>query len=447
MKKKLRNARLRTARLCISSFAFILGVTILACGAGVGAPAGSVHVLTTDGTVNPVMERYIDRGIGTAEDEEAEAVVLRLNTPGGLSASMDDIVQRILGAEVPVAVYVWPPGGQAASAGTFITYASHVAVMSPGTVIGSATPIVAGGGDIEGDLGRKVRENAVAKIRSLADLRGRNADWGEAAVREGISATATVALEENVVDLVAQDISELLDEIDGREVVLAGQRRVELATADAPVVYNNRNLIERFLAVIANPNIAFLLLSLGSLAILIEILNPGQIFPGVVGVIALLLAFLALSVIPFNWAGVALIAFAFALFGLELFVASGGILGVGGVVSLVLGGLVLTAGNPPEARVSPWVIFTLSGVLAAFVIFVLANILRIRRMPAQVGVQTMIGQAAVARSPLNPSGMVYIQGEYWAAETDDEEVAPGERVVVVDIEGLKLKVKKEPEGE
>lgn len=423
--------------------AAIVAGSFLACAGGPGAPPGAVHVLTAKGTVNPIMQRYIDRGIGAAEDEKAAAVVIRLNTPGGLSSSMDEIDRRILNAKVPVVTYVWPSGGQAASAGTFITYASHVAAMAPGTVIGSATPVDAGGGDIQGDLRNKVIENAVAKIKGFANRYGRNADWAERAVRDGISATAEDALSQGVVDVVAPDLTTLLKSIDGRQVTLEGGTRTVLATAGAPVVYNDRNFVEEFLDIIADPNIAFLLLSLGSLALFIEIVNPGQIFPGVFGVISLLLGFFALSVLPFNWAGVALIFFAFILFGLELFVTSHGILGIGGAVALVLGGLILTSGNPPDFQVSKWLVFTLGAALAVWVIFVMVNILRIRRMPAKMGMQTLLGRTAVARSPLDPTGFVFIDGEYWRAESVDGSIQPGERVVVTEVAGLKLKVRRQ----
>ena len=415
---------------------------IFACAGRPDAAPGSVHILTANGEVNRGMARYIARGIDAAEDTDAAALVIRLDTPGGLSSSMDDIDQDILNSEVPVITFVWPSGGQAASAGTFITYASHIAAMAPGTVIGSATPINSSGEDIEGDLGNKVKENAVAKIREYAALRGRNADWAEDAVRNGISASASDAVELNVVDLQARDVEDLLGKIDGREVTLTQDRKVELRTAQARVVYNNTNFIEDFLNIIANPNIAFLLLSFGSLGIFIEFLHPGAIFPGVFGVISLLTGFFALSVLPFNWAGVALILFAFLLFALELFMTSGGILGIGGIVSLVLGGLLLTADNPPGFTVSPWVVFGLATVLAIMVAFVFANILRIRHMPAQVGIETMIGKQAVVRSPLNPTGYVFVNGEYWSAEAEGETIDKGDEVVITAINGFRLSVKK-----
>ncbi|MDO8615715.1 MAG: nodulation protein NfeD [Dehalococcoidia bacterium] len=438
----------RGLRIGAALLALFLGGLIFACSGGPDAPPGAVHVLTTDGVVNPVMERYVDRGLDAAEEDEAALVVIRLDTPGGLLSSMNKIVKRILAARVPVAVYVWPAGAQAASAGTFITEAAPVAAMAPTSRIGAAHPVGSGGEEIEGPLNDKVTNDSVALIRSLAERYGRNADWAEDAVRESVSASATEAAALHVVDLVAPDLDDLLRSVDGRSVELDGRQRVTIRTAGAAVVYNNRNFIEDFLDIIADPNIAFLLLSLGSLALFIEIIHPGAIFPGVFGVISLLLGFFALSVLPFNWAGVALILFAFVLFGLEMFVTSQGILGIGGAVALVLGGLLLTSDNPPGFQVSPWLVFSLAAALAAFVVFVVVNIVRIRHMPALVGAETVVGRMAVARSALNPSGFVMLDGEYWQAEVEDGEVQAGEQVVITEISGLKLKVRKpQPEGE
>ena len=439
--------RIRPLRLAVAGALSALSVVGFACGGGPGAPPDAVHVVTAHGVVGPVMERYLDRGIGAAEDEDAQAVVIRLDTPGGLITSMNDIVKRILSSEVPVIVYVSPQGGQAASAGTFITMAAHVAAMAPATRIGAATPVGSGGEEIQGPLGEKVTNDAAEQIRALAELRGRNQDWAERAVREAEAANATKALKENVVDLLANDLDELLDSVDGRQVTLYPDRQVTLETADAEVVFNDMNLIERFLDIIADPNIALLLLSFGTLAIFIEIVHPGVIFPGVFGGIALILGFFALSVLPFNWAGVALIVFAFILFGLEIFVPSHGILGVGGVVALILGGLLLTSGNPPEFQVSRWLLIGIAAVMGAMVLFVFVNIMRIRMMPAQMGMETIVGREAVARSALNPGGFVFFDGERWSAESEEGTIEEGERVVITEVHGLKLKVKKQrPEG-
>ena len=443
-----RAKRMRQVRLFLFGAFIAVAALLLACNSGPDTSPGAVHVLTTDGVVNPVMDRYIDRGIGAAENREAAAVVIRLDTPGGLLSSMDDIIQTILASEVPVIVYVSPSGGQAASAGTYITYASHVAAMSPATVIGSATPISGTGADLEGDLRNKVIENSVEKIRDLAALRGRNADWAEDAVRKGISAPSSEAVGLNIVEYIADDLDDLLQQIDGQSVELQGGEEVVLETAGAEVAFNNRNLVERFLDVLADPNIAFLLLSLGSLALFIELFNPGSIVPGVFGVIALVMAFFSLSVIPFNWAGVALIMFAFILFGLELFVTSGGVLGVGGAVALVLGGLMLTSGNDAEFRVSEELIIAVAIGLGAMVMFVFVNVMRIRTMPAKVGMSTFVGRTVVARSALAPEGFVMMDGEIWTAEAEEGEIEPGDNVIITQIKGLRLKVRKQkPEGD
>jgi len=418
-----------------------LAVLAVACG-GPGGPEGAVHVLKADGDVNPVMERYIDRGIDQAEDAKAMAVVIELDTPGGLMSSMEGIVKRIEEDRIPVIVHVSPKGAKAASAGTFITMAANIAAMAPSTRIGAASPVGAGGEDIEGTMGKKVTEDAVAYAKSIANHRGRNAEWAEQAVREAVSATETEALDLNVVDLVADDLPSLLEAVDGWEVQLV-DRSVALTTKDAPIVHNDMNFAERFLDILSDPNIAFLLLSLGSIALFFEIVHPGQIFPGVFGAIALIMAFFSLSVLPFNWAGLILIFLAFALFAAEIFVTSGGILGIGGVVALILGGLLLTWGNPPEFQVSKWLVYGLGASIGAFFLFVITSIIRIRRQPVVVGSHTLIGRRAVARSPLDPNGMVFVDGEYWSATLEDGSAEEGEEVVVRAIEGLKLIVRKQ----
>ena len=436
----------RALRPALALLFLALGALSFSCSGGPGAPPDSVHVLTADGVVGPVMERYLDRGIGAAEDERATAVVVRLDTPGGLITSMNGIVKRILSSGVPVIVYVSPSGGQAASAGTFITMAAHVSAMAPATRLGAAHPVGSSGEEIQGPLNDKITNDAAAQIRALAKLRGHNEEWAESAVRDSIAANTDEAVALNVVDLEATDLDRLLADIDDREVKLDTGRQVTLQTADAEVVFNDMNFIERFLDLIADPNIALLLLSLGTLALFIELVNPGAIFPGVFGVIAIVIGFFALSVLPFNWAGVVLIVFAFILFGLELFVPSGGILGGGGVVALILGGLLLTSGNPPEFQVSRWLVIGLAAAMGTMVLFVLVNILRIRSMPALVGIESAVGRSAVARSVLDPTGFVVIDGEHWSAESEDGTVQPGETVVITEVRGLKLKVKRQPEG-
>lgn len=435
-------------RVLLSAFALISLLGSFACAGGPDTAPGAVHVLTTDGEVNPVMVRYIDRGIDNAEEHQAAAVVIRLDTPGGLLSSMDDIIERILDSKVPVVVYVWPSGGQAASAGTYITYASHVAAMAPGTVIGSATPISGSGDNLDSDLRNKLIGNSVSKIRGLAELRDRNGDWGEQAVREGISAHSGEAVDLHIVEYLADDLPSLLQQINGREVTLQSGQQLQLATANAPIAYNDMTFAERLLNLLANANIAFLLLSLGSLAIFIEILNPGSIFPGVFGVVALILAFFSLSVLPFNWAGVALIALAFVLFGMELFITSHGVLGIGGAISLILGGLFLVNSDGANASVSPWLILVVAVPMAALMLTVFVNIIRVRKLPSTMGLETVVGRTVVARSALTPEGFVFMDGENWQAESEEGNVQPGESVIVTQIRGLRLKVRrKKPEGD
>ena len=401
----------------------------------------AVHVLTADGAVDPIMSRYIDRGIDAAEDADGVAVVIRLDTPGGLDSSMRDIVQRIESAEVPVIVYVSPVGARAASAGTFITMAGHVAAMSPNTAIGAAHPVGGGGEDIEGTLGDKVTNDAVAYIKGIARLRDRNEEWAEDAVRKSVSIHQDDAVALNVVDLVAPDLEGLLAQVDGRRVELP-TGPVTLRTVDAPVVTNDMTLVEDFLSLISDPNIAFILLSLGLTAIAFEFLNPGAVFPGVFGAIALLLAFFSLGTLPVNWAGVLLIVLAFALFFGELMVTGVGVLGVGAVISLILGGLLLTSTSNPEFQVSRWLIYGLAGVIGVWFLMVVSTILRSRRMPSLTGAQALVGRSAVARSALDPEGIVFLEGERWRAMSEGEPVREGERVTIVDVKGLRLRVRK-----
>ena len=424
----------------------VVAVLLVAGAATACAPRihqrNAVHILTADFDVNPVMERYIDRGIDEAERTDAKAVVIRLDTPGGLSTSMEHIVQRIQSAKVPVIVYVSPSGGKAASAGTFITMSAHVAAMAPGTSIGAAHPIDASGGDIPGTLGVKVENNAAAYARSIADAHGRNADWAEAAVRDSVSAPTNEAVSKHIVDFAADDLDDLLRQSDGRSVTVDNHPLTLGGLAAAPRVSNNTTLVEQLLLILSDPNIAFLLLSIGGLGLLIEFLHPGVFAPGVVGVISLILAFFVLGTLPVNWAGVALILLAFVLFATEMYVSGFGALGIGGVVSLVAGGLILTSTNNSDFQVSRWLIGATAAVCLVFFVTVVTAIVRMRRMPAHLGVQAMIGSSAVARSDLNPAGFVFIRGERWKAVAEDAPIVAGESVKVTSVKGLTLTVRR-----
>jgi len=440
----IRNLR---SKRCISRIRRLLLATAAVFGASIALSCQTsvdtreaVNVLTADGDVNPVMARYLDRGIDAAEDADATAVVIRLDTPGGLDTSMRDIVQRIEDATVPIIVYVSPAGARAASAGTFITMAANVAVMAPNTTIGAAHPVSSTGGDIEGNLGDKTTNEAAEYIKGIAKLRGRNEDWAESAVRRSIATNQDEALQLNVIDLVASSLDDLLEQANGRSVDLpSGTATVR--TTGVPVVYNDMSLFERFLNILADPNIAFLLLSLGMMGLFIELIHPGIFFPGVFGAIALLVGFFSLGTLPVNWAAVFLIILAFVLFFAEIVVSGFGALGVGGIVSLVMGGLLLTSTSNPDFQVSRWLIFGLAAIIGVFFITSVNALLRARRQPAAMGTQLLVGRRGETRSTLDPGGMVFLEGELWSAVSTEGRIEEGETVEIVELEGIRLRVR------
>jgi membrane-bound serine protease (ClpP class) len=424
-----------------------LGAIAAACGGDTREP-GQVHVLEWDGIVNPVMERYVDRGIDTAENSDAAAVVLELDTPGGLDSSMREIIQRIESSTVPVIVYVSPSGGRAASAGTFITMAGHVAAMAPSTTIGAASPINSDGSDIEGALGRKVTNDAVAYIRGIAEQRGRNADWAEDAVRDAVAVNQNEAVELNVVDFVATSLEDLLRQSDGREVqLLDAEGQLVTATvqvAGAPVTENNPTIFEQLLYIIADPNIAFLLLSLGGLAIIAEIFSTNGV-TGIFGVIALVLAFFALGSLPTNWAGVALIAFGLILITAEVFVTGFGVLGIGGIIALAFGGLILTGSGDTGFQVSRWLVIGFAITVGVLVLGLGGLILKARKMPVHSGRESLVGARGSTRSRLEPRGAVLVEGERWEAVAEDRDMIEADTpIIVTRSEGFVLYVKRDP---
>jgi membrane-bound serine protease (ClpP class) len=425
----------------------ILGAVAAACAGDSDVEPGRVHVLSWDGIVNPVMERYVDRGIDAAEESSARAVVIELDTPGGLDTAMRDVIQRIQSSRVPVIVYVSPSGGRAASAGTFITMAGHVAAMAPNTTIGAATPVSGDGSDIEGALGRKVTNDSVAYIRGIAEQRGRNPDWAESAVRDAAAVNETEAVQLDVVDFVAVSTTDALQQSNGRSVQVpdggGGLLTVTLETANAPVHSNDTNFFEELLYLIADPNIAFLLLSLGGLALVFEIIHPSGM-TGIPGVIALVLAFFALGSLPTNWAGVVLIAFGFALIVAEIFVTGFGILGIGGLIALALGGLILTGSGDSGFQVSRWLVIGLTAALGIFTLGFLGVLVKSRRMPSHSGRESLVGQKGVTRSRLDPRGSVLVAGERWDATADDAPIDDDTPIIVTGSEGLRLTVKRDP---
>jgi membrane-bound serine protease (ClpP class) len=415
-----------------------------AAGAFAQASERPVVVLEIDGIINPLTARYLERSLQLAERRGAQLVVVMLDTPGGLYGSMREMVRVLLGSPVPTAVYVAPAGAQAASAGMFITLAADIAAMAPATNIGAASPVALGGEPGDTEIA-KATSDAAALARSITERRGRNAEWAERAVIEGVSFTATEAHEQNVIDLVAKDLDDLLRQIDGRTVTGAtGETRLQVA--DAPVEHMPMDLGEQFIHVISDPNIAYVLLSLGTLFLLAELSEPGLGLPGAASVICFVIAFMALGSLPVNWAGIALLALAVILLVVGLLTDTEAILGIGGLVAFVLGSVLLfspfqiPSPAAPVVRVSPWLIAIMTSFIAGFTLIVLAAIVRASRLPPQSGAQRLVGLEGVALSDLNPAGQVRVDLEMWSAVTVAGQIRSGERVKVVGVLGVRLQV-------
>ncbi len=413
-----------------------------------------IDVVELDGTITPVMARYIDRAIGSAEEDGRSAVVLEMDTPGGLSSAMDDIIRDILESEIPVIVYVAPRGARAASAGVYITYAAHVAAMAPGTNIGSATPVSLGGDDDDEEtaMDRKVVNDAVAQIVNLANLRGRNAQWAEDAVRNAVNITADDALSLGVIDIVAPDLATLLTEIDGRQVVMADGSTVALRTANARLHDVGMNPLEGLLQLLADPTIAYILLSLGSLGLFLELSNPGTLVPGTVGAVCLLFGLFALGTIPVNWAGLLLMALGLVLFVADIYVPSLGLLTVGGVISFVVGSFLLIDSNaPPGYDLPAAVIWTVTACFVALFLLIGFSLVRaIRRRPA-TGRSALIGMVGTVKIGIEPGkpGQVFVDGERWKAILADgtSAISAGTSIAVTKVDGLTLTVRAATAGE
>jgi membrane-bound serine protease (ClpP class) len=386
-----------------------------------------------------VTVRLLTTALDRAQSEGAQALIVQLNTPGGLERSMRSMVQTILGSPIPVIVYVAPTGARAASAGVFITMAAHVAAMAPATNIGAAHP-VAVGGTMDKEMTRKVENDAAAFARTIATERGRNAEWAEKAVRSSVSATEREAVKLKVVDLVAESVPDLLAKIDGR-TVKTSKGSVTLATRDAPVKVIEVRFRDRFLALISDPNIAYLLMMAGMLGIFFELSNPGSILPGIIGGICLILAFFAFQSLPVNWAGLLLLLFGIVLLIVEIKVVSHGVLTIGGVIAMLLGSLMLY--DSPDVtgiRLSWFVIVPTVGTTAGLVFFAVSMGIRALYRPSVIGSAAMVGRLGVTRTALQPDGQVLIDGELWRAVSPDAGVGAGEPVQVTAIDGLTLTV-------
>ncbi|MBV9169027.1 MAG: nodulation protein NfeD [Chloroflexi bacterium] len=407
-----------------------------------------IAVGSIKGIIGPPMASYVDRVISQAEQANAAAVVFYMDTPGGLSDSMHDINQRILASRVPVVIYVAPDGAHAGSAGVYICYAAQLVGMAPATNIGSATPVAMGDNGQEAQMSpemqAKVTNDAVANIRSLAEKRGRDPDFAERAVREGANLQASEALKSNVVNYVASDLADLLRQMDGAQVQVS-TGWTTLRTANADPIREDMSPLESFLLTITNPTIAYILLSMGSLGLLLELYNPGSVFPGVIGGICLLLAFYALGTLPLNFAGVAMLAFGLLLFALEPFLTAHGILAAGGALSFITGSLLLiNAPNAPYLEIPLAAVAAVTAVFVVFFAFLVTAILRSRRRRVVTGREALIGATGIVRRELEPGkqGIVLTNGELWQAIAPDGRIGTGEQVVVQAVDGLQLTVRR-----
>ncbi len=416
-------------------------------GIALGAPAKAtppvppktVHVLTIDAAITPVVAEYIEKAIDRAASANAEALIIRLNTPGGRVDSMQQIVMKMLSANVPIVVYVAPQGGRAASAGVFITLAAGISAMAPSTHIGAAHPVTMAG-NMDKIHEEKLVNDLAAMIRGLAEKRNKNALWAEEAVRKSVSITETEALKLKVIDLIAPDIPSLLKAIHGKTVELTLGKRV-LDTRNAQVQEFSMGFRFKLLDLISDPNIAYILLILGFYGLYFELSNPGAIFPGVAGAISLILAFYALSNLPINYAGLMLIILAIALFIAEAFITSHGVLGIGGTIAMTIGSVMLIDSPLPSMRISWAVIAPVVALSALLFIITVSIAIRVQREKADTGKEGMLGLEGEAKTDIHADGQAFVHGEYWNAWSD-EPVKQGDRVKVLSIEGLKLKVKK-----
>ncbi len=442
MNKKKPRSRLpvRTrGPILVSAFLLLLGFCLVFVPSP-DATKGHIAHLKVKSTINPVISEYIDKGLKEAASAGAICAIVQMDTPGGLDTAMRDIVQSILNSPIPVIVYVAPSGARAASAGVLITISAHVAAMAPGTNIGAAHPVGLGGGQMDETMMKKVENDAAAYAKSLAEQRGRNVEWAVKAVRESESVSAQKALELNIIDMVAASLPELIEKLEGREVETVYGKKT-LALKDVPVETSEMGWRYRLLDTLSNPNIAYILMMLGFYGLFFELSNPGVIFPGVFGAICLILAFFALQTLPVNYAGVLLILLAIILFIAEIKVTSYGVLTLGGIVALLLGSLMLIESPDPALRVSWYVILPTVATTAAFFIFAVSFALRAQFRQPTTGQEGLVGKRARVVSPIKPEGKVFVHGEYWNAESDDE-IDKGESVEIVSVSELTLRVKK-----
>lgn len=447
-------------RLFLFTLLAICGAALPLAGQDAGEPGAGGEtplaiVSTVTGAIGPATAKQIADAVAAAEEREADVLVIRIDTPGGLVSSTRDIVSSLLASNVPVAAYVWPPGGHAASAGTYIVYAAGVAAMAPGTNIGAATPVTMGGmpggePQKEGEekstpsneeaLSKKATNDAVALIVSLAETHGRNAAWAEEAVREGASLGARKALEDGVVEIVARDLDDLLAQMDGREAVTAAGAKT-LATADARVEHVEPGFLIEVLALISNPNVAFILMLIGVYGIIFELSNPGSIGPGVLGAICLLLGLYALNELPLDYTGLALILLGLGLMAAEAFTPTFGALGAGGTIAFIFGAAILVDSDAPEFQLSWWTIGSTAIASAVLIVVIIGYALAAMRRPVVTGAEELAGAEARVLEWSGGEGFVHVHGERWHAR-GPKDLAPQStvRIEKLDVDGLTLVV-------
>jgi len=397
-------------------------------------------VINVNGVINPVSAEFIGKSIRKANENKVEALVIELDTPGGLDTSMRSIVKDIVASGVPVIVYVSPGGSRAASAGVFITLAAHVAAMAPGTNIGAAHPVGIGE-KMDKTMAEKATNDAVAYIKSIAEQRGRNAKWAEDAVRKSVSATEKDALKEHIIDLVAKDLNALLSDVDGQQVQTAYGTKV-LHTRNAAVIREEIGIRQKILNLISDPNIAYILMLLGFYGLFFELTNPGSLFPGVIGSICLILAFYAFQTLPVNYAGLLLIILAIILFILEIKIVSHGILTIGGVIAMVIGSLMLFEPSSPFIKLSFYVILPAVLVTALFFTVTISLAIKAYRRKPVTGAEGLIASPGTAETDITDTGgTVLLHGERWAAYSD-EHISKDEHIIVISVSGLKVKVRR-----
>lgn len=438
LRKCLKRCTAQTLRAGLFFAIALMGLSVWAQSQGPSSPR--VDLIAIDGSINPAVDDFIRESIARAKSSGARALIIQLDTPGGLLSSTRTIVKEILSAPVPVIVYVAPSGAGAGSAGVFITMSAHIAAMAPGTNIGAAHPVAGGGQEVKGVMGEKIENFTASFSETIARQRGRNAEWAIQAVRKSVSVTEKEALKLNVIDIVAKDIDDLLRQSDGRKVDLNGHPHI-LSVKDALIVRHEMNLKDRIINIIADPNIAYLLLMAGILGLYMEFSHPGVIFPGVAGAICLILALISLQVLPFSYAGLFLIFLGIALLIGEAFIPSFGVLGIGGVISLAIGSFLLFDTQTGDLGVDRSIIFTAVATLASFVFAISYLVYRSQKSKPTLGIEGMLGQIADVKAKINPAGKVFVRGEYWNAEAEDE-IDVGEKVEIVGYEGLNLKVRR-----